>query len=66
MCDDSWQRDLACVHWRLVRGRVFFSVLGPVIPGNPMKREGGDGIANHMVAVERHSSCVVPCTNASP
>ena len=32
MCDESWQQDLACVHWRLVRGRVFFSVLGPVSP----------------------------------
>ena len=44
MCDESWQRDLACVHWRLVRGRVFFSVLGPVIPGNHMQREGDDGM----------------------
>ena len=66
MCDEPWQQDLACVHWCLVRGRVFFSVLGPVVPGNHLIREGDDGFINHTVAVERHSSCVVPCTNASP
>ena len=44
MCDEPWQQDLACVHWRLARGRVFFSVLGPAIPGNHMMREGDDGM----------------------